>query len=187
MPVAELTSAALCADHSPFELWSGWFRSSRPPRLHSLSAFGGDWNADYRLSWVRYTSLVLGILARLGKECDGARFLNWLAQRGSSTQAPLQTVYGVEGETDFEHHQRTDLSGYRNSQPVRFGNHAYKQHQHDNLGYLADCILLHLEQEIGDWRPEYWDLVCRSADYVMRRPANSPATVFGNCLLSSTI
>ncbi len=136
---------------------------------------GGDWNADYRLSWVRDSSLALGVLARLGKTRDGGRFLDWLAHRDSSTPAPLQVVYGVEGETRLTPHERTDLSGYRHSQPVRFGNHAYKQHQHDSLGYLADCILLHLEHG-GDWRAEYWDLVRRLADFVSakwKQPGNS--------------
>jgi GH15 family glucan-1,4-alpha-glucosidase len=58
---------------------------------------------------------------------------------------------------------------------VRFGNHAYKQHQHDSLGYLADSILLHVEAE-GDWRPEYWELVRRLADFVCatwKHPGNS--------------
>ncbi len=136
---------------------------------------GGDWNADYRLSWVRDSSLALGVLARLGKTRDGGHFLDWLAHRDSSTSAPLQVVYGVEGETKLTPHERPDLSGYRDSQPVRFGNHAYKQHQHDSLGYLADCILLHLQRG-GDWSTEYWDLVRRLADFVSaawKQPGNS--------------
>lgn len=136
---------------------------------------GGDWNADYRLSWVRDASLALGILARLGKTSDGSHFIDWLAHRDSSTKAPLQVVYGVEGQTEPTPHERTDLNGYRHSQPVRFGNHAYKQHQHDSLGYLADCMLLHLDAG-GDWRPEYWALVRRLADFVSstwKEPGNS--------------
>jgi GH15 family glucan-1,4-alpha-glucosidase len=136
---------------------------------------GGDWNADYRFSWVRDSSLALGMLARLGKTSDGTRFLEWLADRGSSTPAPLQVVYGVEGEMELTQHARTDLAGYRHSKPVRFGNHAYKQHQHDSMGYLADSILLHVEAG-GDWRPEYWNLVRRLADFVSatwRQPGNS--------------
>ena len=97
-----------------------------------------------------------GGFGSLGKTRDGGHFLDWLAHRDSSTSAPLQVVYGVEGETKLTPHERPDLSGYRDSQPVRFGNHAYKQHQHDSLGYLADCILLHLQRG-GDWSTEYWD------------------------------
>ena len=126
---------------------------------------GSDWNADYRLSWVRDTSLALGILADLDKTKDGTHYLDWLMGLGSSTRAPLQVVYGVQGETELTPHERTDLFGYRHSQPVRFGNHAYKQQQHDSLGYLADCILRHLELG-GEWRPEFWTLVRRVADFV---------------------
>ncbi len=143
--------------------------SSLPERI------GGDWNADYRMSWVRDTSLALGMLARIGKHEDGTHYLHWLSQLGSSTPAPLQVVYGVEGQTDLSPVQRNDLFGYRHSQPVRFGNHAYKQHQHDSLGYLADCALGHL-QSGGEWQPEFWELVRRLADFVSKtwkHPGNS--------------
>ena len=106
--------------------------------------------------WLAWTKLATGAIFSTG----------WLIGI-RPLPAPLQVVYGVEGETELTPHERTDLSGYRHSQPVRFGNHAYKQHQHDSLGYLADCILLHLEQG-GDWRPEYWELVRRSGRFCER-------------------
>ncbi len=126
---------------------------------------GGDWQADYRYAWVRDTSLSLAIMARVGDTVSGEHYLNWLCGLGSTTDAPLQVVYGVRGETVLRQHERKDLYGYRGSRPVRFGNHAFRQHQHDAIGYLLDCAYTHLEQG-GRWRREFGELVGRCADYI---------------------
>lgn len=126
---------------------------------------GGGWNADYRLTWVRDASLSLGILALVGNTEEGGQYLDWLAKLVSPTGAPLQVLYGVRGEKEPVQHERKDVYGYRGSLPIRFGNHAYQQHQHDTLGYLLDCLYLHLQQR-GRWRHEFWELVRRAADFI---------------------
>jgi GH15 family glucan-1,4-alpha-glucosidase len=136
---------------------------------------GGDWQADYRYAWVRDTSLSLGILEVVGDSASGERYLEWLAKLESSTAAPLQVVYGVRGQTALPQRERKDLYGYRGSSPVRFGNHAYRQCQHDTLGFFLDSAWTHLELG-GRWRPEFGELVRRAADYVAghwREPGSS--------------
>jgi GH15 family glucan-1,4-alpha-glucosidase len=136
---------------------------------------GGDWNADYRCAWVRDASLSLTALAWLGNTHDCQHYLEWLSTLGSSTDAPLQPLYGIRGELKMVPDERTDLHGYRGSQPVRFGNHAYKQQQLDAFGYLAECMHEYLLQE-GSWEPEFWELLKRCADHVCanwRSPGNS--------------
>lgn len=133
---------------------------------------GGDWNADYRYAWVRDASLSLAVLALLGDTETARRYMNWLVGLDSSTDAPLQVLYGIRGETVLTQHERADLNGYRGSRPVRFGNHAYRQMQLDSLGYLNDCALVYLQQG-GLWRDEYWQLIRRNAEHVTltwRRP-----------------
>jgi GH15 family glucan-1,4-alpha-glucosidase len=127
----------------------------------------GDRNYDYRYAWVRDASLSTSSLAMLGDVESAARYMDWLAGLGSSTDAPLQVAYGIDGGTDLREHERRDVRGYRGSLPVRIGNHAFAQRQLGALGYLADCALLFLEHG-GHWKPEYWDLVHRCADYVAR-------------------
>lgn len=128
---------------------------------------GGDWNADYRFAWVRDASLSLALLAMLGKSDEVRSYMDWLVGLGSTTDSPLQVLYGIDGETQLEQTERTDISGYRDSSPVRIGNHAYKQRQHDSLGYLADCSLIYLKHG-GKWKDEYWQLIKRAADYTVR-------------------
>ncbi len=49
-------------------------------------------------------------------------------------------MYGIGGETDLTEHTLDHLSGYRNSRPVRIGNGAFDQHQHDVWGMLLDAV-----------------------------------------------
>jgi len=125
---------------------------------------GGDRNYDYRYALVRDASLSLAVLAMVGSTQAAQRYMDWLVDLDSSTDSPLQVVYGIRGNTDLTQRERPELAGYRESRPVRIGNHAYSQRQLDSLGYLAECAQLYV-QHGGAWREEYWVLVRRAADY----------------------
>jgi GH15 family glucan-1,4-alpha-glucosidase len=125
---------------------------------------GGDRNYDYRFSWVRDASLSLSILSLLGKEEEPERYMDWLLDLGSSTNAPFQIAYGISGNEDLQEDTRTDLLGYRGSKPVAFGNSAYQQRQFSSLGYLADCIEDYFRAG-GTWKDTYWSMLRRIADY----------------------
>jgi GH15 family glucan-1,4-alpha-glucosidase len=58
-------------------------------------------------------------------------------------------------------------AGYRNSSPVRIGNHAYKQFQIGSLGFFADCVWCYL-QEGGQWQDDYWKIIRGVADYARK-------------------
>jgi GH15 family glucan-1,4-alpha-glucosidase len=135
--------------------------SSLPERI------GGDRNYDYRYAWIRDASMAIATLSVLGDVESAERYLSWLSRLGSSTEMPLQVLYRVNGGTDIAEHSRDDLVGYRNSPPVRFGNHAYCQHQIDCFGYLADCAVIYLDRG-GRWAPEYWRLIQKIAEYTVR-------------------
>ena len=128
---------------------------------------GGQWNADYRLCWVRDASLSLGILERLGDWQETERYLQWLQRQQSRFGQPLAVLYGIRGERRMRQKNNTEAAGYRGSAPVRIGNRAYKQFQLGSVGFLADCIWIYL-QEGGPWNDDYWKLVRRIADYVRK-------------------
>lgn len=128
---------------------------------------GGEWNADYRLSWVRDTSLALGMLERLGDWEETERYLQWLHRRLSRFGRPLRVLYGIRGEKGASQRRLPQATGYRNSPPVRVGNHAYNQFQLDSMGFLADCVWLYL-QEGGQWQDDYWNIIQRLADYTLK-------------------
>lgn len=127
---------------------------------------GGDRNYDYRFAWVRDASLSMAVLALLGDTEAAQRYMDWLAGLDSATESPLQVMYQIDGGTDLSQRERTDIAGYRDSQPVRFGNHAALQRQLDSLGYLADCAFIYLSHG-GPWNDSYWELIRRSADYTV--------------------
>jgi GH15 family glucan-1,4-alpha-glucosidase len=132
--------------------------SSLPERL------GGHRNWDYRYAWVRDAALCVSVLSHLGDLATGRRYMDCLVTYRSSTESPLQVVYGVEGELDLPEQKRWDLSGYRDSRPVRIGNRACGQRQLDSLGFFVDCALTFLECG-GEWTDDHWQMVCRAADY----------------------
>jgi GH15 family glucan-1,4-alpha-glucosidase len=127
---------------------------------------GGDRNWDYRYSWVRDASLSISMLSRVGQLVSSRRYLDCLATYRSSTDSPLQIVYGIDGELDVPERKRSDLAGYRGSLPVRFGNRACGQRQLDSLGFFIDAALTYLEHD-GEWTDRHWQMIKASADYTV--------------------
>lgn len=125
---------------------------------------GGERNYDYRYAWVRDASMSLAIVSLLGDTRSGQRYMDWLTERESITDAPLQVVYRVDGDTDLPERERHDLSGYRESRPIRIGNRAFEQRQLDSLAFLAECALVYFDHG-GVWRDEYWTMMKEAADY----------------------
>ena len=78
---------------------------------------------------------------------------------------PLQVAYAIDGGKRPKERERRDSPGYRHSDPVRFGNHAYAQKQLGMYGFLADCSLTYLRHG-GRWDSGLFDVVARCADYV---------------------
>ena len=128
---------------------------------------GGDRNYDYRFAWVRDASLSMAILALLRDTRDARKYMEWLSGLDSATDSPLQIVYRIDGDTDVTQIERRDIAGYRDSLPVRIGNHAATQRQLDSLGYLADCAFIYLNHG-GAWCERYWDVIRHAADYTQR-------------------
>ncbi len=52
-------------------------------------------------------------------------------------------MYGVGGERSLVEEELHHLSGYDNARPVRIGNGAYNQMQHDIWGTMLDSVYLH--------------------------------------------
>jgi GH15 family glucan-1,4-alpha-glucosidase len=135
--------------------------TSLPERL------GGDRNYDYRYAWVRDASLSLALLARLGKSGQVRCYLEWLCGLHSSTSAPLQVCYRLDGNPHIDQHTLSAVSGYAHSQPVVQGNRAAKQIQLGSFGFFADCARIYLDHG-GEWREEFWSLLKCGADYTCK-------------------
>ena len=104
---------------------------------------GGERNWDYRYSWVRDATFALWGLYTLGFDFEANSFFYFIAEQ-IQDGSPLHVVYGVGGETDLEESTLDHLTGYEQAKPVRVGNAAHGQAQHDVWGALLDSVFLHL-------------------------------------------
>ena len=94
---------------------------------------GRNW--DYRYCWLRDAYFVINALNRLGSTGSMERYLRYLEGLvADSGDAPLQPVYSLSGATELAEHTMTGLKGFRGMGPVRTGNLAYAQQQHDVYG-----------------------------------------------------
>jgi len=127
---------------------------------------GGGRNWDYRYAWIRDASLTLQALY-LGTCSDEAEnfvsFMTSSAGGGASADHSLQIMYGIGGEHDLTERELPHLRGWRDSAPVRIGNGAWNQTQHDVYGELLDALHLYHE-ELGELHPEIQEFVAELAD-----------------------
>jgi GH15 family glucan-1,4-alpha-glucosidase len=94
---------------------------------------GRNW--DYRYCWLRDGYFVVNALNRLGATKTMERYLAYIVNiAANSGGGSLQPVYGIDGRSQLEEREISGLAGYRGMGPVRFGNMAYSQVQHDVYG-----------------------------------------------------
>jgi len=94
---------------------------------------GRNW--DYRYCWLRDSYFVVNALNRLGATRTMERYLNYLVNVVADSEGgALQPVYGIDGKPHLEELEVGTLAGYRGMGPVRVGNQAYQQIQHDVYG-----------------------------------------------------
>jgi GH15 family glucan-1,4-alpha-glucosidase len=103
---------------------------------------GGERNWDYRYSWIRDSTFALWGLYTLGFEWEANDYLYFIADV-AERDSDLQIMYGVDGERALPEQLLQHLSGYEGARPVRIGNDAYGQRQHDMWGAVLDSVYLH--------------------------------------------
>jgi GH15 family glucan-1,4-alpha-glucosidase len=92
-------------------------------------------NWDYRYCWLRDSYFVIQTLNRLGATRTMEAYLHYIDHIIASSSADtLQPLYGITGDPRAVEKIVTSLSGYRGMGPVRFGNLAADQVQHDVYG-----------------------------------------------------
>lgn len=99
---------------------------------------GGTRNWDYRYSWIRDAAYTVFALRRIGLPSEAGGFLRWALEAARHNHQP-RVLYDVDGEVPPPEVVDDDLEGYRRSAPVRWGNAAAEQTQHDVYGEILDC------------------------------------------------
>jgi alpha,alpha-trehalase len=129
---------------------------------------GGDRNWDYRYSWIRDSTFTLWALYSLGFEEEANDFFYFVADMAEAEEGRLQIMYGIGGESKLEEQLLEHLSGYEQSRPVRIGNGAYDQDQHDVWGAVLDSIYLHTRSR--DQLPDrLWPIIKRQVENALSR------------------
>jgi len=78
-------------------------------------------------------------------------------------EGQLQIMYGIDGEPDLTERTLSHLSGYEGARPVRVGNGAYDQDQHDVWGAVLDSVYLHTKSR--DSLPErVWPILKKQVE-----------------------
>jgi alpha,alpha-trehalase len=109
----------------------------------------------------------------LGFEWEAFEYFAFLLDAvasGGGDKWRLQIMYGIGGETELTEHTLDHLSGYEGSRPVRIGNGAYDQQQHDVWGMLMDSLAIHARR--GGAVPQHiWESIASLVDDAIE---NSP-------------
>jgi GH15 family glucan-1,4-alpha-glucosidase len=123
---------------------------------------GGERNWDYRYCWVRDSTFALWGLYTLGFDWEAIDFAYFIADVAGG-DADLQIMYGIGGERELEETTLPHLNGYEGANPVRVGNQAYKQRQHDMWGAFLDSVYLHTKSR--DHLDEFiWPIIRRQVE-----------------------
>jgi GH15 family glucan-1,4-alpha-glucosidase len=93
-------------------------------------------NWDYRYCWLRDAAFVVRALNRLGATRTMEDYLRYVFNIASS-DGMLQPLYGIGFETVLSEEEIDSLAGYRGMGPVRRGNLAWIQKQHDVYGSVV--------------------------------------------------
>jgi len=99
---------------------------------------GGVRNWDYRYAWIRDAAFAVFALRRIGFANEADAFLGWVLDAVEQSRWP-RIMYTLAGGPVPEEREDTELAGYRDSAPVRWGNGAADQRQHDIYGEVLDC------------------------------------------------
>ncbi|MFL5609862.1 MAG: glycoside hydrolase family 15 protein [Gemmatimonadaceae bacterium] len=90
---------------------------------------------DYRYCWIRDAYFVVNALNRLGATRTMERYLAFILNIvAGAEEGRLRPLYGINGRLAPDERVAECLSGYRGMGPVRIGNQAHRQVQHDVYG-----------------------------------------------------
>jgi GH15 family glucan-1,4-alpha-glucosidase len=127
---------------------------------------GGPRNWDYRFCWIRDSNFLIDALLRLGCYDEARSLFWWFMQATALTLPQVHVLYKLDGGIGVTE-RPLGLAGYRQSQPVRIGNSAVEQAQHDVYGCLLETAWLFSEghQALDS---DTGAALARIADYVSR-------------------
>jgi GH15 family glucan-1,4-alpha-glucosidase len=127
---------------------------------------GSGRNWDYRYCWLRDAFFVVRALNRVGATRTMEEFISYILSVAAGHSDQLRPLYGVVHTDTLEERTAEALSGFNGDGPVRIGNAAFHQAQHDVYGSIimaatpmfydrrlpkpGDAALFHVIEPLGE-------------------------------------
>jgi len=128
--------------------------------------FGGGRNWDYRFTWLRDAALTLEALLEHGYLHETEHWRSWLLRAVAGDAVDMQIMYRLDGARELSERTLDHLPGYADSKPVRIGNAASGQVQHDVLGEVM-CALEMARAAGIEETPTSWALQRNLIDHLV--------------------
>ncbi len=122
--------AAITLKLSAFEE-TGAIIAAHTTSIPEAPGSGRTW--DYRFCWLRDAYFVVRALNRIGASHTMEDYISYILTLVTGNHE-LQPVYSIVSTDPLEERIVPDLTGYRGDGPVRIGNAAVAQNQHDTYG-----------------------------------------------------
>jgi GH15 family glucan-1,4-alpha-glucosidase len=138
---------------------------------------GRTW--DYRYCWLRDAAFVVEALRRIGHLREGERFMRFLRNVGEA--GPLRPLYALDGAPGPAEQVLDHLAGFGGQGPVRIGNAAAFQCQHDLMGELVLCLetMLRDPRLVGDEEnASFFPLVRRLVEEAIERASRPDTSIW---------
>jgi GH15 family glucan-1,4-alpha-glucosidase len=161
--LSALDSTAREFEERTHDYWSGWVRSLAVPyewqnavtraavtlKLCSFEETGGivaahttsipeapgsGRNWDYRYCWLRDAYFVVQALNKLGVTETMEAYINYILTVAADPETPIAPVHSIIPGDRLDEEIAPDLTGFLGQGPVRVGNLAVMQNQHDVYG-----------------------------------------------------
>ena len=110
---------------------------------------GGERNWDYRYTWIRDSTFMLWGLYTLGFDWEANDFFYFIADVAERATTSCRSCTASAASATLDEQTLDHLAGYEGARPVRIGNGAYDQHQHDVWGAVLDSVYLHTQSRDG--------------------------------------
>ena len=127
---------------------------------------GGERNWDYRFTWIRDSAFMLSALYQLGYDWEAFGYFAFLMDAVSA--GPLQIMYGIDAERELDEQVLDHLHGYDGARPVRVGNGAYNQRQHDVWGMAMEASALYFGNAAAEIGPVAWKAIGQLVENALR-------------------
>ncbi len=127
----EIIRAAITLKLSNFEE-TGGIIAAHTTSIPEAPGSGRTW--DYRYCWLRDAYFVVKALNRIGATQTMEDFISFTLSIASNPDELMRPVYGVVPTDPMDERMAPELKGYRGDGPVRIGNAAAEQMQHDTYG-----------------------------------------------------